>query len=103
MTLLIVPERESRALVAQDGRDKRFRDAKFIKAPAIFANNDIKYETNKLRARQYAAVEQKTMTYACAKDTPSADALREQRFQHGSSSALAQMCNPAGTAQLPTL
>ena len=60
--------------MAQDGRDRRFRDTKFIKAPAIFANNDVKYETNKLRARQYAASEGKAVTYACAKDTPSADA-----------------------------
>jgi len=71
-------ERASRALVALDATDPRFEQQPFVAAPAIFANNDVKYDTNKLRAQHYAAAEGKTITYAIAKDTPSADALRER-------------------------
>ncbi len=70
-------ERNSKALVAQSSQDTRFWDAKFIKAPAIFANNDLKYECNKLRAKLYAEGQELAVTYVCAKDIPSADALRE--------------------------
>ena len=71
-------ERGMKALVAASAQDKRFVEPKFIKAPAIFANNDIKYETNKLRAKSYAATHALAMTYCPAKDMPSSEALRER-------------------------
>ena len=59
----------------------------FYRAAAIFANNDLKYEANKLRAQQYAAKGCLAITYCPAKDTPSIDALRE-RVTHSSTSLL---------------
>ena len=70
-------DRKSRALVAHDANDPRFVNEHFIAARAIFANNDIKYDTNKLRAKAYAAAKDLAVTYCPAKDKPSADALRE--------------------------
>ena len=37
-------ERKTRALVAMDFRDERFKSEKFRSATAIFANNDIKLD-----------------------------------------------------------
>ena len=54
-----------------------FRTGKYLTAPAIFENNDVKHETNKTRAVQHVSIEHKSITDVCAKDTPSADALRE--------------------------
>ena len=71
-------ERKTKALVAHTAKDKRFLSKEFIKAPAIFANNDIKYETNKLRAKAYAAAKDLAVTYCPAKDKPSPEALRER-------------------------
>jgi hypothetical protein len=71
-------ERQSKALVATGIQDSRFMDTKCVKAPAIFANNDIKYETKKLRAKHYAHHREETITYVCAKDMPTQDALRER-------------------------
>eukprot|EP00973_Karenia_brevis_P065045 9032792-Karenia_brevis.AAC.1 len=47
-------------------------------APAIFANNDVKYDVNKSRAQKYARDHKLAVTFASAKDTPSHDALREK-------------------------
>ena len=47
-------ERKSRARVASGPGDERFQAPQFAIAPAIFPNNDTKYHTNKLRARQFA-------------------------------------------------
>ena len=47
-------------------------------APAIFANNDVKYDANKTRTRSFAAQNCSLITYAFAKDTPSEDTLREK-------------------------
>ena len=47
-------------------------------APAIFANNDVKYDANKTRARSFAARTGSLITYAVAKYTPSEDTLREK-------------------------
>ena len=47
-------------------------------APAIFANNDVKYDANKTRARSFAAQHCSLITYAVAKDTPSEETLREK-------------------------
>jgi hypothetical protein len=45
---------------------------------AIFANNDVKYDTNKNRAQKYANEMNAAVTFAQAKDTPSLEALREK-------------------------
>ena len=71
-------ERASKARVALNADDPRFQQTKFFDAPAVFPNNDVKYGTNKLRAQQYAAHHAIPLAYAVAKDTPSADALREK-------------------------
>ena len=70
-------ERASRKRVASGPEDPRFRQEKFMAAPAIFANNDVKYDANKTRARAFAAATSALITYAVAKDTPSEEALRE--------------------------
>ena len=69
-------ERVSKQLVARNADDPRFKEDKFVRAPAVFANNDIKYEVNKLRAQAYAAKTKVGIVYCPAKDTPSAEALR---------------------------
>jgi hypothetical protein len=71
-------ERKSKCLVATGQHDERFQEERFLRAPAIFANNDLKYESNKIRAQQYAAQAGKAVTYSMAKDIPSAEALRER-------------------------
>ena len=43
-------ERLVRKLVATDGEDKRFQEQKFREAPAIFPNNSVTYDVNKIRA-----------------------------------------------------
>ena len=40
-------ERASRKLVADDGNDSQFQETRFLTAPAVFPNNDSKYDTNK--------------------------------------------------------
>jgi len=69
-------ERASKRLVLSHSNDQRLEQPNFRNAPAIFANNDIKYDTNKQRARKYAQLEKKCITYSFAKDTPSTQALR---------------------------
>ena len=71
-------ERGRRALVAQQDSDSRFRRAAFVEAPAIFPNNDLKYDCNKRRAEVWAAKAEQALTYVVAKDTPTAEALRER-------------------------
>ena len=46
-------------LVARNDEDPRFQSEKFEVAPAVFPNNDIKYEVNKLRAQMYAQQQKK--------------------------------------------
>ena len=50
----------------------------FVRAPAIFANNDVKYDVNKRRATRFAAERNAAITYICAKDNPSTKALAEK-------------------------
>ena len=52
--------------------------APFDCAPAIFVNNDGKYDANKSRAQRYANDNTLAVTYVSAKDTPTLDALREK-------------------------
>ncbi len=73
--------RQDRKRVAMDASDKRFadpHDTRFVDAPAIFPNNDIKYDVNKQRARQYAATHKLGITWAQAKDQPLPQTLQEK-------------------------
>ena len=69
-------ERATRQLVATDGNDPRFQSDKFACAPAVFANDDIKYDVNKLCAQAFAAKRNTGVMYCPAKDFPSQEALR---------------------------
>ena len=69
-------ERGRRQLVANVATDPRFTNAVFKNAPSVFANNDIKYEVNKLRAQSYSQQQNKGIVYCPAKDTPSTEAMR---------------------------
>ncbi len=60
-------------LVAEAKDDPRFDS--FQEAPAIFANDDLKYDANKHRARYFAERRGEIMTHSMAKDTPSPEAL----------------------------
>ena len=71
-------ERASKARVAVAANDPRFSSEKFSKAIAIFAHNDVKYDTNKTRAKLFASMQSEGIVYSVAKDTPSQDALRER-------------------------
>ena len=71
-------ERQKRILVAKTESDWRFNSEKFETAPAVFPNNDIIYEVNKLRAHAYATKRNIGVMYCPAKDTPTVDALRER-------------------------
>ena len=48
-------ERASRKLVADDGNDSRFQEERCLTAPAVFPNNDSKYDVNKKRSLNFAA------------------------------------------------
>ena len=69
-------ERASKCRVAQSPVD--FATHPFQAAPAIFPNNDVKYDANKSRAQKYANDNNLAVTYALAKVTPSHDALQEK-------------------------
>ena len=75
---LCAETRKRRERVAQDAADPRFTEAKFVDAPAIFPNNDIKYDVNKQRARQYAAAHGLGVTWVQAQDKPLPKTLQEK-------------------------
>ena len=61
--------------------DKQFMETlhtEFVNAPAIFPNNDIKYEVNKLRAALFSAASNQGLTWCQAKDKPNARVLNEK-------------------------
>jgi len=70
--------RSRRRRVAHDAGDSRFYDTKFVDAPAIFPNNDIKYDVNKQRARQYAAQHALGTTWVKANDRPKPQTLQDR-------------------------
>ena len=70
--------REKRHRVADNAEDLRFNEQKFVDAPAIFPNNDIKYDVNKQRARRYAATHRLGVTWVQAKDKPQPKILQER-------------------------
>ena len=63
-------------LVAQGPKDPRFMEDKFLSAPAVVPNNDMKYDLNKTRALGYANKKKIGVMYCIAKDSPSPEALR---------------------------
>ncbi|HIF22532.1 MAG TPA: hypothetical protein EYQ27_11655, partial [Gemmatimonadetes bacterium] len=71
-------ERESKCRVIQHLDDSRTREEKFLAAPAIFPNNDIKYEVAKKRAQIFAAEKKQALTWSKAHDTPSSAVLSEK-------------------------
>ena len=58
--------------------DKRFQEKRFLTAPAVFPNNDSKYDVNKKRSLNYTASKDEGIMYCIAQDKPSAQALRER-------------------------
>jgi len=70
--------RRKRCRVARDARDSRFYEEKFVDAPAIFPNNDIKYDVNKQRACLYATAHKRAVTWVQAQDTPLPKTLQER-------------------------
>ena len=71
-------ERKERKLVATSASDWRFTTPKFEMAPSVFPNNDVNYKVNKDRAHTYATRRGIGIMYCAAKDTPTADALRDR-------------------------
>lgn len=69
-------ERGRRQRVANVATDPRLTNAVFENATSVFANNDIKYEVNQLRAQSFAQQRNEGIVYCPAKDTPSTEALR---------------------------
>ena len=70
-------ERRKRCRVAVDEKHQEFAWPKFLKAPAIVANNDVKYDTNKKRAAQFAHRQRQSIFWCIAKDNVTLDALRD--------------------------
>ena len=71
-------DRRSRHRVQNDPHDDRHLEEKFIRAPCIFPNNDIKFDVNKRRAMLFAAATGQRITWSQAKDYPSSKVLGEQ-------------------------
>ena len=69
-------DRASKALVSTGPLDPRWTEERFSSAPAIFPNNDTKYHVNKLRAALFATRKKRVITYAVARDKPSAATLK---------------------------
>ena len=49
----------------------------FANAPCILANNDVKYETNKWRAQEYAIQHNEELVWSMAKDKAKTEVLRD--------------------------
>ena len=63
-------ERKRRQLVVKDATDERLKEQRFLDAPAIFPNNDIKYDVNKKRAEHWCQYQGLPVTWSLAQDTP---------------------------------
>jgi hypothetical protein len=63
-------DRKSKHRVTNASDDTRHVGENFLTAPAIFPNNDIKYEANKTRAQIYAIQTKQAITWSVAKDVP---------------------------------
>ena len=75
---LSAEERASRRRVITGPDDPRLRLPRFQEAPLIVANNDAKYQVNKLRAKKYARDAGAQLRWSPAKDVASSDALQAQ-------------------------
>ena len=74
-------EREARHRVmnrVDEERHTATAPADFTTAPAIFPNNDIKYEVNKRRAEIFGAATKQAITWCPAKDHPCTEVLNEE-------------------------
>ena len=71
-------ERREKHLVMNRLNDRRHLQGNFLKAPAIFPNNDIKFEVNKIRAQIYARATQQAITWSIARDRPSNKVIAEK-------------------------
>ena len=72
-------ERKSKHLVMNCSSEKRHLAEKFLRAPAIFPNNDIKYEVNKRRAQIFAAETNQAITWSIAKDRAGNNVVAEKQ------------------------
>lgn len=70
-------ERLSRCRVAKQEDHPDFKKNKFLRAPIIVANNDVKYDTNKRRATQFAHTHKETIFWRASKDNVTLEALRD--------------------------
>ena len=70
-------ERKSRKLVADTEKDPRFQEDLRI-CTSYFANHDIKYDVDKMRAQSLASLTNTGITCCAAKDHPTLDALRDR-------------------------
>ena len=73
-------ERAEKKLVLTDPNDPRVRLERFMSAPAIFPNNDIKFEVTKARARIFATEKGQSVTWSQAKDHPNSVVLSEKPY-----------------------
>ena len=71
-------ERQEKRCVATDALDARFSELKFVEAPAIFPNNDVKYDVGKRRAQLFARARGLAIAWCAAKDKPSPETLRQR-------------------------
>ena len=71
-------ERQDRRRVIQTEEDPRLRESAFLTAPAIFPNNDIKCEVNKIRAQIFAAETGQALTWSIARDKPGNKVLAQK-------------------------
>ena len=72
--------RTSKKLVASGKDDARFFTPKFAEARAVFANNDIKYDVNKQRARFWARSRSTQLLWICATDVAKHKAVQERPY-----------------------
>jgi len=64
-------------LVATSAADVRYQDIKFASAPAIFANNAVRFDANKHCAEEYVARTGQGIVWVVAKDAHSSGTLRQ--------------------------
>jgi hypothetical protein len=68
-------QRRTKKLVATATSDTRFQKKRFQTARTIVPNNDVKYELNKRRAREWAIAKKRPTLWSYARDKPNAEAL----------------------------
>ena len=71
-------ERAKRCRVLQGLGEARRLEPKFLEAPAIFPNNDIKYDVNKSRSTEYAERTRQAITWVPARDRPLPETLKQK-------------------------